>query len=81
MNSIAFSNDGKYIVSGSSDRTVLVWDANDGTLVSRPLTGHAGPIRCVTFSPDGRYILSACEGGRVRALDSPEWDSRLVLLN
>ena len=34
MNSVAYSPDGKHIVSGSDDRTVKVWDVATGKEVS-----------------------------------------------
>src|SRR2546421_12713425 len=37
--SVAFSNDGQKIVSGSGDRTVRVWDAESGSLL-QTLEGH-----------------------------------------
>ena len=35
--SVAFSQDGKHIVSGSWDRTIRVWDALTGDVVVGPL--------------------------------------------
>ena len=34
MSSVAYSPDGKHIVSGSWDKTVKVWDSQTGTEVS-----------------------------------------------
>jgi WD40 repeat protein len=40
VSSVAFSQDGKHIVSGSSDSTIRVWDAQTGDVVVGPLEGH-----------------------------------------
>ena len=55
--SVAFSPDGKRIVSGSGDQTVKVWNAQTG---QEPLTlkGHTGWVLSVCFSPDGKRIVS-----------------------
>ena len=36
INSVAFSPDGKTIVSGSDDKTIKVWDAGVGTDTPEP---------------------------------------------
>ena len=41
VNSVAFSPDGKSIVSGSYDETLKVWDAGARALI--PLNPHAQP--------------------------------------
>ncbi|KIN98754.1 hypothetical protein M404DRAFT_827906, partial [Pisolithus tinctorius Marx 270] len=40
VNSVAFSCDGKGIVSGSGDETVRVWDVEGGVQIGSPLEGH-----------------------------------------
>jgi len=49
--SVAFSPNGTRIVSGSKDRTIRVWDARCGDVVSGPFEGHTDDIRSVAFSP------------------------------
>jgi len=56
--SVVFSPDGKRIASGSSDKTICLWDAETGLQLGSPLTGHTGPVCSVAFSPDGKRIAS-----------------------
>ena len=58
--SIAFNADGTKIVTGSSDRTVKVWDSDTGQCL-KTLFGHNRPVLSVAFSADGNTIAS-CGG-------------------
>ncbi len=58
---VAFSPDGRCIVTGDIYRGLRRWDAESGA-EREPLAGHADWVRAVTFSPDGRWVLS-CSGG------------------
>ena len=60
---MAFSPDGRRIVSGSGDKTLRLWDAKTGQPIGQPLDGHDGDVKSVAFSPDGSRIVS---GGRGR---------------
>jgi WD40 repeat protein len=56
VSSVAFSPDGKHIVSGSLDKTIRVWDAVTGEVVSGPLQGHTDWVNSVALSPDGKHF-------------------------
>ena len=58
--SVAYSPDGKRIISGSGDNTVKIWDANTGECL-KTLEGHSEGINSVSYSPYGKYIAS-CSG-------------------
>ncbi|KZT51139.1 WD40 repeat-like protein [Calocera cornea HHB12733] len=58
VTSIAFSPDGRRIVSGSWDHTLRLWNADTGAAMREPLTGHDRQVTSVAFSPDGRRIVS-----------------------
>jgi len=57
---VAFSQDGKRLVSGSHDFSVRVWDVVKGQEVVS-LRGHQGPVRNVAISPDGKRVVSGSE--------------------
>lgn len=60
VSSVAFSPDGKYILSGSYDGTLRMWDAHSGQPIGSPLMGHKSSERilAVAFSPDGNNFVS-----------------------
>jgi WD40 repeat protein len=62
---VAFSPDGRRLVSGCQDGTVWFWDAATGKGFT-PREKHAGGVRAVAISPDGSLTASAGDDGRVR---------------
>ena len=68
---IAFSPDGRRIVSCSGDRTIRVWDLETGGIILGPLTQTGGDcvFTSVTFSPDGTQIASGSTHGEVTIWD------------
>jgi WD40 repeat protein len=70
VTSVAFSADGKYIVSGSWDKTIRMWDAQTGKLVSDPFEGHTNSVTSVAFSADGKYIVSGSWDKTIRMWDA-----------
>jgi WD40 repeat protein len=58
---LAFSPNGRRLVSGSRDGSVILWDVVTGQETFRFHPG--GTICCLTFSPDGRRLLAASRPG------------------
>lgn len=57
VDSLAFSHDGRFLVSGSGTGTVRLWRVADGRLLRR-WTAQSGRVCAVAFSPDGRTIVT-----------------------
>jgi WD40 repeat protein len=68
--SVAYSPDGRRIVSGGGDGSVRQWDAAKGQPIGAPLEGHKVGVASVAYSPDGRRIVSGGGDGTVR-----QWDA------
>lgn len=65
---VAFSPDGRRIVSGSEDQTLRMWDAETGAEI-RQFATPVARVLGVAFSPDGRRIVS-CDEGNLRVWDA-----------
>ncbi len=60
MTSVALSNDNRYIVSGSWDKLIIIWDLESGNEILT-FKGHSRVVTSVAFSNDDRYIISGSE--------------------
>ena len=78
VTSVSCSSDGQWIVSGSGDRTVRVWDARSSAELA-VLYGHARGVTSVSCSPDARRIASGSKDNTVRVWDA-ESGSELIVL-
>ena len=63
---------GDIILAGSSDFTAWMWNGQTGEFMAS-FTGHAGPVSCGGFTPDGRSVVT-CGGEGDATLKV--WDPR-----
>ena len=68
--SVAFSVDGKWMASGSRDKTIKLYDMtdNNGTFV-KSFDDHSDWVNSVAFSPDGKWMASGSRDRTVKLYD------------
>jgi WD40 repeat protein len=69
INALTFSPDGRYVLSGSWDKTLKLWDSKKSRCL-RTYQGHAGYVKAACFNPDGNRILSLAEDDTLRLWDT-----------
>ncbi|KAG9096399.1 hypothetical protein FRC06_008719 [Ceratobasidium sp. 370] len=65
-----FSPDCSHVASGSSDRTIRIWDAQTGQAVVSPFKGHTNVVLSVAYSPGGNHIVSGSADATIRIWDA-----------
>ncbi|HZU96265.1 MAG TPA: WD40 repeat domain-containing serine/threonine-protein kinase, partial [Planctomycetota bacterium] len=69
--SVAFSPDGKSVVSGGDDGMAVLRETASGAALGT-LAGHTSSIESVAYSPDGKLVATASQDQSVRFWDSVE---------
>src|SRR5262249_23116066 len=69
FSTLAFSPDGRVLVTGGHDGSVRMWEVITGKQIFQ-CASHAEPVSAVAFSPDGRTFASS--GGCTETYASPE---------
>ena len=69
VSDVAYSPDGRRLVTGGMDETVRIWESASGSPI-HVLPGHDSFVRAVAFNGDGTRIASASEDRTVRLWDA-----------
>jgi WD40 repeat protein len=68
ITSVAFSPDGRTLVSSSNDNTLILWNALTGRQL-KTFRGHERLVRVAVFSPDGKTLASGSNDNTIRIWD------------
>ncbi len=74
VRSLAYSGDGKLLVSGGDDEMVRLWDGQDGApraVLGKDGKGHLRGVTAVAVTQDGKRVLSAGNDKIIRVWDVP----------
>jgi WD40 repeat protein len=69
VSSVAFSLDGKRLVTGSFDQTARVWDLSGAAPTAIVPAGDGGRVWSVAFDPDGKRAVTGSDDGMARVWD------------
>ncbi|MFC1762175.1 protein kinase [Planctomycetota bacterium] len=69
----AFSNDGKWLVSGDDGNVLKIWDVELGIEVQTIVTRHKSGISSVVFGPDGKFLVSCDRQGAIKMWKVANW--------
>ncbi len=62
---MAISPDGKSCVSGSNDKTAIIWSVSDWERIGT-LEGHTAVVEDLVFSPDGSVLVTVSRDRTLR---------------
>jgi WD40 repeat protein len=60
---------GSYILTGSTNKTIKLWNAQSGAAVSRPFPTHAAAVNALAVSSDGRLVLSGSADATMKVIE------------
>ncbi len=84
VRAVAISPDGRWLVTGSGDKTARLWDlkAEHPETTARVLKGHEGSVGAVAISPEGRWLVTGSGDKTARLWDlkaeHPETTARVL---
>jgi WD40 repeat protein/serine/threonine protein kinase len=76
--SMAFTPDGRQLLTGCDDRSIKVWDLTSLTTVA-VLQGHGSRVRTLAMSPQGQLLASGGDDGTVRLWDLSTYQELISL--
>ncbi|MCU0451663.1 MAG: PQQ-binding-like beta-propeller repeat protein [Bernardetiaceae bacterium] len=71
--SLAYSPDGRWLLSGSRDAHLKIWDTERGYAPHQSIVAHMYTINHIAYSPSGRYFATCSKDKSVKLWDAAEF--------
>ena len=72
INGLAYSRDGRWLATASTDETVRIWDLDQGRQFACLEPGQSH-VKCVRFSHDDQYLATSGTHGAVKVWNATDW--------
>ncbi len=69
ISALAYSSDGRYLVTGSWDRHLAIWKVKSSQLSLLRLLSHKGKVTSIAFLPESHKFLATDESGFIALWD------------
>ncbi|MFZ1805881.1 MAG: WD40 repeat domain-containing protein [Cyclobacteriaceae bacterium] len=70
---VQFTNNGNYLLSGSRDAHLKVWDSDGSYELRDDIAAHLYTINHIAFSPDGKHFVTCSMDKSIKVWDSEEF--------
>jgi serine/threonine protein kinase/WD40 repeat protein len=67
INSVTITEDQRYLIATSNDKSIRIWDVESGTLIQS--WSNQSPIRCATLMNQDRWVVTGDNQGLVQIRD------------
>ena len=75
----AFSKTGDFLISGSRDAQLKIWDSNNNYTLIKTLAAHMFTINDIKMSPDGRLFATAGRDKHIKIWDASNFNLLKVI--
>lgn len=75
ISSVDFSSNGQLLATGTMRGNLIIWNAQDGTLIykAEAFEGGKTEIKDLSFSPDDNFLAISSSDGKVQILQTGNW--------
>jgi len=70
---VRYTPDGKFLISGSRDARLKVWDVEAGYLQTAEVVAHLYAINHLDFSPDGKHFVTCSMDKSIKVWDAEKF--------